>query len=269
MIGGKLEIDNIYALQYLQMKTTYFSLESYNLPEEYENCLKELDILSNKLGYLLQDFYLLNLKTQKMLKLEEEDLRAYFRGFSFEEVQSDEDYEESQVAYSRYLDSQKMSFEQLDFQESILNIGISLKIYALLEDTLNNICEIYEKYNIIDCAYAEFEGKGIMKAVKYLESNSTFKIRNSNEWHLIRHWNKVRNSFMHNYGRIRKGDFKLEKAIGILGLGKTRKAYVNGFEEFIYIKSFNISQMLILLDVFLADCVLELEDLLEMRKKNL
>lgn len=80
---------------------------------------------------------------------------------------------------------------------------LSLLIYSILEDTLNNICKTYENLYNPKIKFKDYPGKGIERATKYLAKVGCLsKIRDDRYWGKIDSWAVIRNTIAHANGRI-------------------------------------------------------------------
>ncbi len=96
-----------------------------------------------------------------------------------------------------------------------------LLIYSILEDTLNNICKIYEELNSPQVLFKDYPGKGIEKATNYLRKIAGIDgVRKHANWADIKSWAIVRNAIIHSNGRI-YDDEKIIKAAKVINIDIT------------------------------------------------
>lgn len=221
---------------------------------------RQLDILSNKIFLTLADFYSLSEKTSDVITNDYEKKMSFFSelGNKIKSNQKNNDEETNEIISSNYLTQQNMAYEFLFFQETVLNFGIAIKIYSFFEDILELLCGLYEKYCNIKIKNENAKSK-LSKHVEYLETNFKVKLTKTNEWYLLTSWNKVRNRFMHGYGILNRHESDLKKRVEMIGLDIVKKPYIYDIEQYICIKPINIKELIMLIDVILSKCIVDIE----------
>lgn len=94
----------------------------------------------------------------------------------------------------------------------ILNSSLLISLVSIFEETMYSICRVYKEYLSITTDFTDMNGKKswIDKTSKYLKDYADKNIRNDKDWEYIKFIIDIRNSHVHNGGRIIKEDL-LEK----------------------------------------------------------
>lgn len=258
MITDKYEF--LYGFQ-LAIVDLHYDLKKYDLKKyECNELFERLTILSYKFFYTMVDFYSLSQKTSDLISNDYKNKNSFFSELG-NRIKSDiknNDEETNQIISSNYLTQQKLTYEFLFFQETVLNFGVAIKIYSFFENILEILCDLYEKYFNIKIDNEDSKSK-ISKYVEYLEKNFNVKLTKTNEWYLLISWNKIRNRFMHGYGILKKNESDLKKRVEMIGLDIVEKPYIYDIEQYICIKPINIKELIMLIDVILSKCIVDIE----------
>jgi hypothetical protein len=136
------------------------------------------------------------IENEKYFESESVKIRASHAKFIDDSrIEYDNDYiEQLAVEYKKYSDN----FPTI-FRKSVL-----ICLYSLLENCLFSICEMERNRKGYEISYVEIEGKGIIKAQKYLKFICKIDVsHNSKYWQTIKEYNILRNVFVHNEGKVK------------------------------------------------------------------
>ncbi len=165
-------------------------MNEINLPElvwsvatfEFENILGLIELIDNKI--------------RKEANQRGKDIKAFQEKHNYHNT-NDYDLIEDHLM-QKYIISIK-DYPNIVYQ-SILISG-----YSLLEIKLNELCQLYKKiyHEKIKLNLNDINGKGIERAIKYLEKVIGYSDLKKNEyWEKIVLWKDVRNAIVHNDGYI-------------------------------------------------------------------
>lgn len=105
----------------------------------------------------------------------------------------------------------------------LLSEAYFLAAYNCLEYSLNFLCSAWQKQESTKLKFKDISGQGIPRAILYLEKVVGLnKIKNSEEWQQLTHWNTVRNCLVHNSGILRND--KDKQSVNYLGI-KTKHPF--------------------------------------------
>ena len=109
--------------------------------------------------------------------------------------------------------------------------------YSLYEHLLYDICVQVKKDKDISTEISSVDGKGIFRFRKYLEDVCKIKLSDTSEWNEINHINAIRNSLVHNLGKlsqVKKHKQYFEKYKAILQLDNHNRVEIkNGYLEIV------------------------------------
>jgi uncharacterized protein YutE (UPF0331/DUF86 family) len=108
----------------------------------------------------------------------------------------------------------KDRIRELEEYANLLRKSFFISLYTFLETRLNQECVRRAKYSIdTTIALSDLYGRGIDRAKTYLVKvlGSTFPFGTSQEWEEIKQYAKLRNSIVHNDGKIKK--YNLQKYV--------------------------------------------------------
>ncbi|TWI57915.1 hypothetical protein [Halalkalibacter nanhaiisediminis] len=169
--------------------------------------------------------------------------------------------EESERFNPHIGDDLRTTEEAYFLQIDSISKGVLLNSYSLLENSLNDICSVYQKILNLEISYKDIQGSGIERSIKYLKKIiGNENINNNQQWSSIRDWNKIRNVIAHNDGFINES---IENIIQKFDLVSYRAFSVNEStvgQMKVHVPLLQCKEFLYLIDEFLSLCIIEIND---------
>ncbi|QUW21360.1 hypothetical protein JSQ81_16355 [Sporosarcina sp. Marseille-Q4063] len=235
-------------------EANYVNLALETEDERIIGLTKDLCYLSHNVSARLLYYYTLCNKLQNVFLEERNEFELMYAEVDNKSNDATEISFDSEITKSRSLERQWLFGEATEVQEAAVSIGVYLKAYAMLEDVLNEICNIYQELKGLSASYRELDGGGIVRASLYIKNAVGINSSLSRDWQLLRHWNTIRNQVMHEDAKMNSNP-KLLESINMLGINSIRDTTI-GKTEVINITLQNVKDFLILIDKCLSAFVL-------------
>jgi hypothetical protein len=225
-----------------------------NYKKEVENLSGRLCSLSHNVSARLKYYYELCILLENLFNNTKNDFQGDVAEVA-EMIQHDDstgfvkEYQESQ-----FLEQQWLFGERIEVQEAAVSIGIFLKAYAMLEDILNALCDIYQELREETSNFRDLEGGGIVRAANYIKQLVNIDNFLDDDWKKLRLWNTVRNQVMHEDAKM-NDDPRLFRAMRLLGISSIIDTTV-GKTKVINLELKHVKDFLVLIDVNLSKFVL-------------
>ncbi len=141
-------------------------------------------------------------KTQEFVTLENKEAARWIEKLHVEDTpnQEYEFYSEKEFRES-WKDAMEESIsEELTEHTEIIFRSFLLILFANFEESLNHLCDGYQRYLNLKLGLKDIKGTGIQRSTAYLEKVADFKLPGKSLWDSVLDIQKVRNCIVHSAG---------------------------------------------------------------------
>jgi len=167
------------------------------------------------------------------------------------DVETDDSFEPARIVeVHRGFDSETWNLNEL-FEKYFPNLqrrSALLTLWSFFEYELHKLCLLYQREDALKLSVVDLSGKGIDKAVNYLEKIVGLEgLRQTNHWQQLKDLQEIRNAVAHNDGRLKGRDGIPKKTV--LDAMK-RVGYVKGDDELHFEQEFLFNALTICRNYF-------------------